>query len=82
MLSRRVCGRRGVRPATTVRKPASQSSADGNVACQYREAGGRIDQYAVTDLRKDSCLQSTSAKDCSVIGRGKRELRRIAAAPL
>jgi YD repeat-containing protein len=36
--------------------------ADGNVvAYQYRDAGGRVDQYAVTYLRKDSYLQSTTS---------------------
>jgi YD repeat-containing protein len=36
--------------------------ADGNVVSyQYRDAGGRVDQYAVTYLRKDSYLQSTTS---------------------
>jgi LysM repeat protein len=36
--------------------------ADGDVvAYQYRDASGRVDQYAVTYLRKDSYLQSTTS---------------------
>ncbi|RDI99307.1 hypothetical protein DVT68_00110 [Dyella solisilvae] len=36
--------------------------ADGDVvAYQYRDASGRIDQYAVTYLRKDDYLQSTTS---------------------
>src|SRR6185312_8688976 len=36
--------------------------ADGNVVSyQYRDASGRIDQYAVTYLRKDNYLQSTTS---------------------
>lgn len=36
--------------------------ADGDVvAYQYRDASGRVDQYAVTYLRKDDYLQSTTS---------------------
>jgi LysM repeat protein len=36
--------------------------ADGDVvAYQYRDANGRVDQYAVTYLRKDGYLQSTTS---------------------